>query len=64
MKREDCWMTFSEALDPYMNSRELISHFQVRGQKLRNAHDDLQCAKDHLDALTSVQTIGERDDQL
>lgn len=54
MKREDCWMTFSEALDSYMEARAAMGHFGD-GANRRQAKEDLLTAKEHMDALTSKE---------
>lgn len=52
MKREDCWLTFSEALEQYLESREAVRHFG-EGYNQTQALEDMQTAAEHMDALTS-----------
>jgi len=53
MQRDECWMSFSEALDQYMDATARLGHFgESRNRK--QAEEDLQVAKDHMDALVSV----------
>lgn len=52
MKYEDCYMTFSEALDQYMDATARIKHFGP-GHNRTQAEEDLRVAKEHMDALTS-----------
>lgn len=49
--RSECYMTFSEALDAYMEANRLIEHFG-KGQNRESAKGDLEIAKSHMDALT------------
>lgn len=51
MTRNECWMSFSEALDMYMTARAEIAHFG-EGANRRHAMADLETAKAHMDALT------------
>lgn len=53
MKREDCWMTFSEALDNYLEAREAIKHFGP-GRDQDRALLEMEEAAEHMDALTSL----------
>ena len=53
MKRDECWMSFSEALDQYTDARARMSHFG-EGRNRKQAEEDLQVAKDHMDALVSL----------
>ena len=53
MKREDCWMTFSEALERYLTKREEARHFGA-GRNREAALQDMQDAAEHMDALTSL----------
>lgn len=51
MKREDCWMTFTQALEQFLVAREtLIDRPCARLKEL--AESNLNDAKDHLEALT------------
>jgi hypothetical protein len=51
MKRSECWMKFSDALDQYMDAREAIAHM-VPCRAKDEAYERLKEAKDHMDALT------------
>lgn len=52
MKREDCWMSFSEALDLYIQASMQMAHFGTGGHNWKEAKSNLDLAKDHMDALT------------
>lgn len=54
MDRKDCWMTFSEALELYLDARQRMVHYGP-GHNRRMAEQDLENAKKHMDALTSDQ---------
>lgn len=58
MKREDCYMSFSEALDMYMRASKEMEHFGVGGGNWRFAKDQMDTAKAHMDALTDSTHIG------
>jgi hypothetical protein len=51
MKRDECWMNFTEALELYLQSREVMRQRPPGSEAYRNAESDLQAAKDHMDAL-------------
>lgn len=51
MKREDCIMSFSEALDLYMDARARMAHFGAGGRNWQEAKEALEDAKAHMDAL-------------
>lgn len=54
MKREDCYMTFTEALEQYLLARE------ARGRTTRGSHADKALVEEmahaaaHMDALTAL----------
>jgi len=53
MNREDCWMSFSEALESYLDARE---NNQDAPEGCHRWHDNMQQmaeAKLHMDALTA-----------
>ncbi len=54
MKREACWLTFSEALEKYLDARENARHFG-EGRKRAEALEDMEIAKQHMDALTAKE---------
>ena len=54
-KREDCWMTFTEALEMYLANRDMLHHFGP-GANLDEAKANMQLAAEHMDALTSEQS--------
>lgn len=56
-KKEDCWMSFSEALDQYMRARTEMGHFGTGGINWTNAKERLDEAKDHMDALTDSMEL-------
>lgn len=51
MKRDECWMDFTDALELYLQSREVMRQRPPQSEAYRNAESDLQAAKDHMDAL-------------
>lgn len=51
MKRDECWMDFTDALELYLRSREVMRQRPPESEAYRNAESDLQAAKDHMDAL-------------
>lgn len=53
MDREDCWMTFSEALEDYLTNRELRGHFG-EGANRRECEAAMRVAAEHMDALTAA----------
>ncbi len=53
MKREHCWMTFSEALEYYLEARREAEHFGA-GRNREIAKEKMDTAKAHTDALTSL----------
>lgn len=54
MKREDCWMTFSEALEQYLSNREAKNTTTVGSQNWRHYDSEMREAAEHLDAYTSL----------
>jgi hypothetical protein len=54
MNREDCYMTFSEALESYLQARACVAHFG-EGHNRRCAQEDMRIAAEHMDALTAEQ---------
>lgn len=57
MKREDCWMSFSEALEKYLMARAAVAHFGP-GHNRECAKEDMREAAEHMDALTSLPERG------
>jgi len=53
LKREDCWMTFSEALERYLEARETKADAPEDSNRWRRAKEDMDIAVEHLDALTA-----------
>lgn len=51
MKREDCWMTFSEALEMYLVARSELTHFGP-GLNKAEALEKMKTATEHMNALT------------
>ena len=52
MERKDCWMTFSEALEEYLSSREAASLVSP-GKRQEELLNHMKMAAEHMDALTS-----------
>lgn len=55
MEREDCWMTFSEALEKYLRARDSLSIFG-EGRNRNEALETMQECAEHMDALTNLET--------
>jgi hypothetical protein len=53
MKREDCWMSFSQALNQYMEATRDMSHFGYGGRNWQEASERKIEAEEHMDALTN-----------
>lgn len=53
MKREDCRMTFSEALEQYLQAREC---WQNRTAGWKEASEAMKEAAEHMDALTGDES--------
>lgn len=51
MKKEDCWMSFSEALDQYLRASRDLDNARAR-KHAEHAEQQLEEARDHMDALT------------
>ncbi len=51
MKREDCWMTFSEALEEYLEQRDILKE-QRAGW--RDAEERMKVCAQQMDALTGA----------
>lgn len=52
MKRAECWMTFSQALEQYLNARE---GFRAKAAGWQECPDIMREAAEHMDALTSTE---------
>lgn len=56
MKREDCWMTFSESIEEYLSAREEFK--QSRREHDRVYHSTrMRQAAEHMDAWTDGAEI-------
>ena len=55
MRREQCWMTFSQALEQYLDARERKDHHGQNGRSWQRALADMQEAAEHMDALTAKE---------
>lgn len=53
MKRDECWMTFSEALERYLDARDAAKHFGY-GVNRTPALEEMKEAAEHMDALTAL----------
>ncbi len=53
MEREECWMTFSEALEQYLDKRECFNGFSDSDCYKDSYENDMRDAAQHMDALTS-----------
>lgn len=51
MTRDECWMTFSEALELYLQSRETARCWPP-GRNKDDRLFDMKVAAEHMDALT------------
>lgn len=55
MKGEDCWMSFSEAFEDYLEARDASRHYGAgRNRDIELAKMKVCC--EHMDALTSKET--------
>jgi hypothetical protein len=54
MNREDCWMTFSEALERYLTAREDLASARTKEQ-MEFPREQMKEASEHMDALTSYR---------
>lgn len=54
MNREDCWMTFTEALEKYLNARVEKNSAPEGCRRYVSACEDMKEASEHMDALTSL----------
>lgn len=52
MKRSECWMTFSEALEKYLSARDCAIN---RTAGWKDALDDMERAAEHMDALAPLE---------
>lgn len=52
LTREGCYMSFSEALEKYLDARDAMRHFGP-GRNRDDAEEEMQVARDHMDALTN-----------
>lgn len=55
MTRDECWMTFSEALEDYLLARETAKHFGP-GRNRDEEIERMKTAAEHMDALTAEKT--------
>ena len=55
MDRNSCQMTFSEALEQYLDAREDIKDAPVGCFRWRDNKDKIKAAEDYMNALTSEQ---------
>ena len=53
MKKEDCWMTFSDALEEYLGARDEKLNSKPDTRAWKDACARMDVAKEHMDALTS-----------
>lgn len=53
MTRDQCWMTFNEALEEYLTNREQSRHFGP-GHNRNECLRQMEIAAEHMDALTSL----------
>lgn len=60
MTREECWMTFSEALELYLQSRE-TARYLAPGRNRDDRLFDMKVAAEHMDALTQPTILDLRD---
>lgn len=58
MKREDCWMTFSEALETYLTNRDKLPLYGI-GRNYEYEKECMSIAAQHIDALTSLRKQNE-----
>lgn len=56
MKREDCWMTFTEALVQFIDNRDLTYSAPPGSARLLLATDRVKEAEAHLEALTGNES--------
>lgn len=52
MKRDDCYMTFSEALEQYLAARDDIATAPINCRRYDDDLEQMNIAKEHMDALT------------
>lgn len=50
MKREECYMDFSEALESYLSARDGLRHVG-EGHNARVLREQMRVAAEHMDAL-------------
>lgn len=55
MTRDECWMTFSEALERYLKAREEL-YRAASPRLIAQAKEQMEEAAEHMDALTEVQS--------
>ena len=53
MEREDCWLTFTEALDQYLEMRDRLNNINDDDVYKDRYEDDMRDAANHMNALTS-----------
>jgi hypothetical protein len=53
MKRSDCYLTFTEALERYLLARDAVIHHPEGSREHAKALDELEVAREHMEALTS-----------
>lgn len=51
--KENCWMSFSEALEQFLNAKADMAHFSAGGYNWLDSKRRYDEAKDHMDALTN-----------
>lgn len=56
MKRSECWMSFSVALEEYLTAREVMSDAPPDSERYREAWQQMLEAADHMDALTGEES--------
>jgi len=52
MEKQDCWMSFSEALERYLTAREEAKDAPPGSDRRIAAEDVMEMCQDHMDALT------------
>lgn len=55
MKREDCWMNFSEALEDYLDARDNNATAPVGCKRWIDNTERMDVAKAHMNALTGCE---------
>ena len=53
MKRDECWMTFSEALESYLDNRDLRAKL-APGRNRDDCEEQMRVCAEHMDALTGA----------